>query len=181
MQVPKKVNICFTKPVPTKKVKTIKQPIPKNVDFWVNNKKSISKEDMEEMLNDKPRSSKLEYIFMRNFLDKLGIKYIHQFFVPTSKNNGFIYDFAILDQSGLMIELLLEIQGTYFHCDPRVYTNGPLYETQKKQIIRDNIKMKTAAYNGFSYMTIWEMDIHNSPEDVLNELKKRCWTKFDKK
>jgi len=172
MKLPKKVDVCFPKPIPTKKVKTIKQPIPKSIDFWINKKNSISKEDMDEMLKSRVTSSKLEYTFMRNFLDKLGIKYIHQFFTPAK----FVYDFAILTQDGGQIDALLEIDGQFWHSDPRIYPE-PIYENQKRQIQKDKAKNEWAAYNNFVLIRFKEYDIINNPKDVLRELKDRFYTK----
>jgi very-short-patch-repair endonuclease len=177
MIVPKKINIFHPKPLPEKKKKTIKQPIPKTIDFWVNAKKNISKEDMDEILKSHVNTSKLEYVFMRNFLDKLGLKYIHQFITPAK----FVYDFAILTQDGTQIDALIECDGDFWHNNPKTNSNKILYENQKKQMQRDKAKNNWAAINGFILIRFWEYDINNNPKKVLEELKKRFYTKFDKK
>jgi len=55
-----------------------------------------------------------------------------------------------------------------------------LYENQKRQIERDRVKNEWAALNGFVLIRFWENDIKNNPKNVLNELKKRLYSKEPK-
>jgi len=144
-------------------------PIRKEVEFWVYQKYKISKQDDITRQNLDVTSSKLEFLFKEQFLDKLGLKYIHQFYSPI----GFIYDFAILSKNEKQIQLLIEVDGDYFHTNPKKYPNGPIYENQKRQVKRDEEKNKWAAFNNFVLLRFWENDIHNNPKKVMNELKRR--------
>jgi very-short-patch-repair endonuclease len=170
---PKKINKKQMKrekeKIPRKKRGKNIAPIRKEVEFWVYKKYKISKEDDINRQNLTVQSSKLEYLFMRNFLDKLGVKYIHQWYSPI----GFVYDFAILSEDGAQIQLLIEIDGNYFHTNPKMYPNGPIYENQKRQVKRDEEKNKWAAYSNFVLLRFWEDDIHNNPKQVMEILKKR--------
>ena len=59
-------------------------------------------------------TSKLEEDFAKNFLEKLGVKYIYQF---EAKDIGRFYDFAIiLDENGMTPGslILIEIDGGYW-------------------------------------------------------------------
>jgi very-short-patch-repair endonuclease len=173
MKLPKKNNKCFPKNIPkkSKRKKGVKQPIPKSIDFWVNKKNYLSENDLKEMEKSRVTTSKLEYTFMRNFLDVLGIKYIHQFFTPAK----FIYDFAILTKDGTQIDALIEVDGSFWHCDPRLYPE-PIYENQKRQIQRDKEKNLWANLNNFILIRFKEYDIIHNPKDVLKELKKRFYS-----
>ncbi len=64
-------------------------------------------------------TSKLEEDFARDFVDKLGVKYIYQF---GAKDIGRCYYFAVLlnDEMTTGSILLIEIDGGYYHSDPRV-------------------------------------------------------------
>jgi very-short-patch-repair endonuclease len=174
VQQPRKVNpILHPKPV-NKSSKVIKQPVPKSVDFWLNHKISISKAEEEAMkeMRSKVTTSKLEFVFMREFLNKLGCKYIHQFPVPAK----FIYDFCILTPDGNDIQALIEVDGDFYHRNPKTMKDTVLYENQRKQIIRDKAKDDWAAFNGFVLLRFWENDIKNNPKIVLQKLKKHLIT-----
>lgn len=156
------------------KKSTKKEPVPHNIKLFFNHKISISKNDKILKTNDKVTSSELEYAFMRNFLDKLGIKYVHQWTAPTKR----IYDFAIMTNDGNMIDYLIEIQGTFYHADPRFYDRENLkYANQKKQIIIDEQKKEWASLNGYLLLQIFEEDIKKHPKKILNMLKKRSMIK----
>ncbi len=176
MLQPKKIEKTIEKKVKQKisrrKRNKITVPIRKEVEFWVYKKYKISKQDDIDRQNLNVQSSKLEYMFMRNFLDKLGVKYIHQWESPAK----FVYDFAILTQDGNQIDCLIEVDGDFWHMNPKTNIGKVIYESQKKQIKRYEEKNKWAAYNGILLLRFWENDIHKNPQKVLSELKKRLIT-----
>jgi hypothetical protein len=153
------------------------QPLPPLLNLILNRKIVISKESELKREKDIVTTSKLEYFFAENFLTKFGINFIHQWFCFETKR---IYDFAILTPYGskTQIDALIEIHGTYFHADPRFYDRKNLiYDNQKKQIIIDEQKKEWAYMNNIPLITIWEYDINNNPKKILEELKKRFYTK----
>jgi len=173
MLQPKKVKISLPKPVKkTKQPKVCVQPVPKTIEFWVNHKISVSKAEeqwMKEMRSN-VTTSKLEFLFMREFLNKLGLKYIHQFPTPAK----FVYDFAILTPDGGDIQCLIELDGDFYHYNPKTQNKQEfLYENQKRQIVRDKVKTEWAALNGFVLLRFWENDVKNNPKSILKELKRR--------
>lgn len=65
--------------------------------------------------------------------------------------------------------ILIEINGDYWHCNPRVYTNGPINELQKRLMRRDFAKKSCAKERGYKQITVWENDIN------LDEEKSKMW------
>lgn len=124
-------------------------------------------------------TSKLEEDFARDFLDKLGVKYIYQF---EAKDIGRFYDFAVLlnDEMTTGSILLIEIDGSYYHSDPRVVEEGKLNPMQKHNKRVDKHKDDWALMHGIPLMRIWEKDIRENPKMVMEELKKRLYIQ-DKK
>ena len=117
-------------------------------------------------------TSKLEEDFARDFLDKLGVKYSYQF---EAKDIGRFYDFYLPQHN-----LIIEIDGGYFHSDPRVVDEGKLNPMQKHNKRVDEQKNKWALMHGIPIMRIWEKDIRENPKMVMDELKKRLYVQ-DKK
>ena len=124
-------------------------------------------------------TSKLEEDFARDFLDKLGVKYIYQF---EAKDIGRFYDFAVLlnDEMTTGSILLIEIDGGYYHSDPRVVEEGKMNPMQKHNKRVDKHKDDWALMHGIPLMRIWEKDIRENPNMVMEELKKRLYIQ-DKK
>jgi very-short-patch-repair endonuclease len=108
-------------------------------------------------------TSKLEEDFAKNFLDKLGIKYIYQF---EAANIHRFYDFKIVDGP------IIEIQGSYWHGDPRIYEEKDLNKTQIRAQRIDEYKQKWALMHGIPIYYIWEKDIRENPDLVMEQLKK---------
>lgn len=109
-------------------------------------------------------TSKLEIEFASQFLDKLNVDYVWQF---EAKSIGRFYDYAIPEQ-----HLLIEVDGGYYHSDPRVVNEKQMNPMQKHNKRVDKIKDEWAALNGFVLLRIWEHDIKNNPAKVMDRLKK---------
>ena len=107
-------------------------------------------------------TSKLEEKFAKEFLERLGVKYIYQF---EAKDIGRFYDFRVVDGP------IIEIQGSYWHGDPRLYEEKDLNKTQKKTQRVDEYKKKWALMHGIPIYYVWEKDINENPEKVMKFLK----------
>lgn len=112
-------------------------------------------------------TSKLEEDFAKSFLDKLGVKYVYQF---EAKDIGRFYDFYLPSHN-----LIIEVDGGYYHSDPRVVEEGKLNPMQKHNKRVDEYKDKWALAHGIPIMRIWEKDIREAPDKVLKELKERLY------
>ena len=125
------------------------------------NKKHITNKD--NVKKDIYNTSKLEYYFIKNFLNVLKIKYIHQW----KSSIGKIYDFYLPES-----KILIEIDGDYYHTNPNVYT-VPINEMQKKNIINDKIKNEWAISNGIVLLRFWEFDIYFNRSKIMKILKSK--------
>lgn len=112
-------------------------------------------------------TSKLEQDFAHDFLDKLGVKYTWQF---EAKDIGRFFDYY-LDEH----RVLIEIDGSYYHSDPRIYEGKELNRMQKRNKTVDAIKDKWALMHSIPLVRIWEKDIRENPSKVMDDLKKRLY------
>ena len=108
-------------------------------------------------------TSKLEEKFAKEFLEKLGINYVYQY---KAESIGRFFDFYVPS-----CNTILEINGGYWHSDPRIYEGKELTPTQKKNKRVDEHKKKWALAHGIQILYIWEKDIHENPSYVINFLK----------
>ena len=137
------------------------QPVPKRKATKVKVTR-LSKEVKKKKPHPKYGTSKLEDYFAENFLNVLGVKYVRQY---EAKEIGRFYDFKI--ENGP----ILEINGSYWHGDKRIYEEKDLNGVQKKNIYIDNLKRRWAENNGIEIYYFWEKDIHENPEQILLTLK----------
>ena len=116
-------------------------------------------------------TSKLEERFAHNFLDKLGVDYIYQF---KAASIGRYYDFYIPSAN-----LLIEIDGDYYHSHGLVYEEMSPMQKRNKRV--DKQKDHWAYANCIPLIRIWEHDINNHPEKVMEMLKKEIGVSTKKK
>ena len=118
-------------------------------------------------------TSKLEEDFAKEFLDKLGVKYIYQM---EAADIGRWFDFYLPEHN-----LIIEIDGSYFHSDPRLVEEGKMNPMQKHNKRVDKYKDEWALMHGIPLIRIWEKDIRENPSMVMDELKKRLYIQDKKK
>lgn len=106
-------------------------------------------------------TSKLEEDFAKNFLDRLGIKYVYQF---KAESIGRYYDFFIPSAM-----LLIEVDGDYYHSKGLVKEQMNAMQKHNKRV--DKQKDHWALSNGLTLLRIWESDIRHHPEKVTQILK----------
>ena len=143
-------------------------------------------------------TSKLELDFARDFLDKLDVKYIYQY---EAKDIGRFFDFAVtsyndvnfimeekdgitcIKQEGqnVPISFLIEVDGGFYHSDPRVVNERKLNPMQKHNKVVDFIKDRWSGLHGMPLLRIWEYDIRNNPKKVFDELYKYLGEGYKKK
>lgn len=116
-------------------------------------------------------TSKLEERFAKNFLDKLGIEYVYQF---KMESIGRFLDFFIPS-----CDIALEIDGSYYHAYGLVYEQ--MNPMQKKNKRVDEQKNHWCAVNCIKLIRIWEHDINNHPESVMEMLKKELFSAMKEK
>jgi len=104
------------------------------------------------------QKSKLEQKF-EGMLVELNIQFINQ-----HPLNGYLYDFYIPKHN-----LLIEVDGDWFHCNPDVYPKA-IHEIQKFVKENDESKNKVAQENNIPLLRFWEKDINDNPDVVKSKL-----------
>ena len=164
----------------------MKQPIKKRTSITIKNKTKKStaqkvKPTKRAVHHPKYGTSKLEEDFARDFLDKLGLKYVYQF---EAKDIGRFYDFAILldESSGVTPGsiVLVECDGDWYHSHPDLVKESEMNPMQKRNKRVDKHKDEWALMHGIPLIRIWEKDIRENPNQVMEMLKNRLYLQ-DKK
>lgn len=141
--------------------------------------------------------SKLEMYFAHNFLDKLGLDYIYEY---EAKDIGRFYDFAVIatipktelimeEKNGInavsqhrnsyRIKFMCEIDGGFWHGDPRLVGRVRMTNMQKRNRLIDKMKDNWCESHHMVLLRIWEYDIKNNPNEVMDGLRK-ILSKLDK-
>jgi very-short-patch-repair endonuclease len=77
------------------------------------------------------------------------------------------FDFYLIDYN-----VYVEVDGDYYHSNPKIYPNGPKTKTQKINWYRDIKKNRFCEKNSLTILRFWECDILNNPEEITCKLKK---------
>lgn len=97
-----------------------------------------------------------------NVMKKMGIEFESQKIV-----SQFIYDFYIPS-----CNLLIEVDGDYYHGNPEIYQEGEINRMQFNNKKRDLEKSSTAKGFGYSIERFWEKDINENIDNIKKVLKK---------
>lgn len=185
----------------------MKQVVPKIISKDKKNRKQKSKTKYTPFHSGKPfkkrktidqkyGTSQLEKKFAKDFLDRMGLVYIYQFEAKDIKR---FFDFALtcyddvkyeyeekdgikcVKQEGQFfpLDLLIEVDGSFYHADPRVVTEDKITPMHKHNKFIDELKDKWAALHGVPLVRVWEYDIVHNPKMVEEEIKK--YIKISKK
>lgn len=114
--------------------------------------------------NAKKMSNKLtepERIF-KDMMVELGIKYTTQKVVGNK-----IFDFYIPSKN-----MLVEVDGDYFHANPLIYEGKELNKMQIRNVKNDKYKDTLAKGNGYSLERVWEYDLKNNYSKQKARFKK---------
>jgi G:T-mismatch repair DNA endonuclease (very short patch repair protein) len=99
----------------------------------------------------KPKISKLE-LEIGEVIRSLRFKFSSQYKIYNKKRCVGIFDFYLARH-----KLAIEVNGTYWHSDPRVYKK-PVYRKQKIVARRWKNKLAHAKKQGITVLVIWELD-----------------------
>lgn len=118
--------------------------------------------------NSKVKTSNLENKFII-LLNKMGyvqdIDYIHNHLVSNIKT---FFDFYLPKQN-----VIIEVDGDFYHCNPNSKYSIPEYDIQKKNLINDKRKNTWCLNHNITLLRYWEKDINERPEWVISDLKER--------
>ena len=135
------------------------QPTPKGRNVSPKKKPRVKKKRKHPQYG----TSKLEEYFASEFLDKLGVEYVYQF---EAKDIGRFFDFYLPNSN-----LIIEIDGDYWHGNPNKYSEEDLKGHQKRTQRIDEYKTKWALIHGIPIIRFWETDIRKDPKKVMDALK----------
>jgi len=110
-------------------------------------------------------TSKLETTF-QNILDLLDIKYSMKLYAKEIKA---FYDFYLPE-----LNIVIEIDGDFWHCNPNSKHSEAKYDSQKKNLIRDKEKEQWLKDNNYKLLRFWESDINNNILEVKRILLENC-------
>lgn len=83
-------------------------------------------------------------------LDDLGISFVNEYRIGRYSVDNYIAN----------ENLMIEVQGDYFHCNPLLYPNGPTHKLQQKRIKSDKSKHSyMLEHYGVEILYLWEWDI----------------------
>ena len=68
--------------------------------------------------------------------------------------------------------MLIEIDGSFYHADPRVVTEDKITPMHKHNKFIDGLKDQWAVLHGVPLLRIWEYDIYHNPKMVEKEIEK---------
>ena len=116
--------------------------------------KDISRKRAVNILNSKQIDTNTKpQIIINNLLDSMCIKYRNE--------ENFIY--YSIDNYLFEYNLVIEVMGDFWHCNPQKYSIDKIREIQKKRIPKDKAK-HTFIRNkyGIEILYLWESDIYNN-------------------
>lgn len=108
-------------------------------------------------------SSKLEEGFIKDFIVPLGLEFKKQYYIKDIHQYCDVY----IPSKNLVIEC----DGDFWHSNPKMFPNGPIYSYQKVKVEKDSIKNAYLKENGYKICRIWEDDIKNNKEKVQKILE----------
>lgn len=162
---------------------------PRCIEFYIS--RGFSKEEAEKKISvlatkgalaslKKVQSPRTERM-ISDFLATENVLYHSQFAIKTNKPDTFgrktyVYDFLLPKNN-----LVIEVNGTYWHCDKRFWSEGDKIklpgkgETPCENVwLADQQKVETAEKIGYDVLVIWEHDIYTNfqkvQKEILNEI-----------
>lgn len=101
-----------------------------------------------------PRVSKLEGL-VGEALKTLGVAALPQHMLRHPNGRiAAVIDFYLPD-----LNIALEVNGTFWHADPREYPNGPIYASQKRTARKYANKRELLQQRGIRLVEVWETEV----------------------
>lgn len=127
---------------------------------------ALAKMNKAKMLKSKASSmsdkmTSPERVFSK-MMKELGVEIVNQ---KVIKNK--IYDFYIPSKN-----MVIEVDGDYWHANPLIYEGKELNKIQLKNVRNDKKKDSLAIGYGFLIERVWEHDLHNNYEEQKERFRK---------
>jgi G:T-mismatch repair DNA endonuclease (very short patch repair protein) len=102
---------------------------------------------------------------IEQYLKENGIDYVPQFGV-----GRFTVDFLVPDKN-----VVIEANGDFWHANPEIYGEEPLYKLQVQAVEKDKRKLARLDAEGYNVIVVWENDLKTNRDEtlsaMLNEIK----------
>lgn len=172
----KKWEDCYT----DEKITELKEKIYNNSERNKKISKSLkeicNKEDHKLMMHDRmvnlicsnsnfKISSSEEEEFIEEVIKPLGIEFEKQHYIKDIKQYCDIY---IPSKNAI-----IEFNGDFWHANPTKYDRNNLYESQKRKVLKDNIKSEYCKNNGINLIVVWEGEYRENKDDVIMKIKNK--------
>lgn len=76
---------------------------------------------------------------------------------------------AVADFYFPAIPAILEVNGTFWHADPRIYPDGPIFPSQKRTLVRYARKVEALKKLRIPLAEVWEADLDENFVDALRK------------
>lgn len=126
-------------------------------------KEKMRRATLQQIKNGDFKQNKSKcFLEFGNILKELAIEFIEE--------QGVLY--WSVDYYLPKYDLYIEVDGDYWHSNPKIYPNGP--KTQSQKINAENDKRKNTYFENqkMKLVRFWESDILNNKDFVICELKK---------
>lgn len=112
------------------------------------------------------RVSKIEYVVAQKFTD-LGIVFIQQYGIRDPKTGRYTasLDFFLPEQN-----IAIEVNGTFWHADPRFYDASNLSPAQRRTVKGYAKKIDVLRELGIELREIWEHDLRQSVDNAVKSV-----------
>lgn len=115
--------------------------------------------------------SKIEEVVAKELI-RIGVPFQRQTAIRNNRTGRYVAcaDFLLDDA------VVLEVNGTFWHADPRAYPNGPIYPSQVRTLLAYERKRSALVALGIPLIEVWEADLAESPENaVRHALRTTKW------
>lgn len=103
------------------------------------------------------------------------MKKFYNLLIELNLQNLFIKEYQLkyyaIDFASPSLKLAIEIDGDFWHCNPKFYPEGPKYKSQIKNLNIQKRKEKFISSQGWKLLRFWEDDINNNLEIIKQKLK----------
>lgn len=100
---------------------------------------------------------------LKKILKELKVKFEPQKIIASK-----IYDFYVPQAN-----LIIEVDGDYWHANPDIYSESDQNSIQKRNVKNDKFKETLALGRGYDIIRVWESELNNNYSAVKKKIKEK--------
>lgn len=146
----------------------------KNKNYWNSQSTQWQQNWCKRMQSGLGKTTSIELLMMKT-LTELNIDFQHQFYLNENGKVKYAYDFRLVDTN-----ILLEINGDYWHANPQKYKPEDLIHYPGNKLIlakdvwsKDSKKVEFAASQGYKIVIVWQKDINANKNNINNYIENK--------